>query len=246
MTIRRTAAFLMAPTWCAIAAMLLHHRNAMARHALEFEAAEAGLYHVIPKFDLRNVPLDEGIREIEKAGDVKITVNWLSLGGAAAASNTPVTLCMEGYSVERVLDMLLATELPDAAYEPRGRTIVLADRKTFARVARVYDIRNLLPARYPPAPPPAPPLGNVIFNNGPAVAPPMTRDDVLALTAIDLGFHISDKRSVQTDSLAIGGRLVAIGSRYDHRQISRRLPLIQPSSKRLKEWIESSATGSVR
>lgn len=242
MTHRQTGLFLLALTWCGIAATLFHRHQVRATHSLEFDAAGAGLFHVIPHLDLKDVPVNEAIERIARAGDVKIEVNWPSLGGIEEASQTPVTLCMDGYSVERVLDVLLDSALTDAAYEARGGTIMLARRGTFAAIVRVYDVRALLPSKYPTKlPPPPVPPANTLFVPTQPPAPPLTPQDALSRVADDLAI------ARRHDSCpALGGRLIAVGPRYAHRQIARRLPLIQPAFKRLKAWVESYAIGSAQ
>ena len=242
MTRRSTGLLLLAFTWCGIAAALFHRHQVRATHSLEFEAAGAGLFQVIPHLDLKEVPVNEAIERIARAGNVTIEVNWPSLGGIEAASQTPVTLCMDGYSVERVLDVLLDSALADAAYEPRGRTIVVARRDSFPPVVRVYDVREMLPSKYPTQlPPPPVVVANTLFSIQPPAPPPLTPQDVLARLADDLAIA---RPGVSRP--ALGGRLVAVGPRYDHRQITRRLPLVAAASKRLKSWVESYAIRSAR
>src|SRR5205807_2391802 len=91
-------------TWCGIAALVIHRRHLRAVHTLEFQAAEAGLYHVVPKIELSDVPLREAIPLIAEAGNVRIRVRWDSLG---VPEDKHVSLAMEGYTVERVLDVLM-------------------------------------------------------------------------------------------------------------------------------------------
>lgn len=250
-TYRKSVLILLALTWCGIVAALIHRHNVRTSHALEFEAAHAGLYHVIPKIDLQDVPLVEAIDQIAKEGNVNIEVRWGSLGGWPVTARDPVTLTMEGYTVERVLDVLARACSPDVSYEPLGRQIVVADRNDFGLILRVYDLREMLPATTQSMLPSSSVMRQqaVVANQLTPVPPhsfPLTREDIFGSVAQDLqvpylegsGFRLVGAEPPVGAEL--GGRLVVIGTRRDHRQIAEFLSLIRPMYRELTVRAEAS------
>ena len=249
-TYRWAILFLLALTWCGIVAALIHRHNVRASHALEFEAAQAGLYHVIPKIDLQDVPLAEAIDRIAKAGNVKIDVRWGSLGGWPVNAHDSVTLTMEGHTVERVLDVLARACSPDVSYEPMGRQIVVAQRDDFALIVRVYDLRELLPTttrsmlRSSSSVRQHAQVSNTLFPYSYRTTPP-TREDVFAWIARDLQVTYPARLRLVGLGPPIGaeldGRLVVIGTRRDHRQIAEFLALVRPMYRELEVRSGASA-----
>jgi hypothetical protein len=224
---RRILLILIAVTWCGISVAVVHRRNIRAAHALECQAAEAGLYHVIPKIDLDDAPLAEAIDRIANAGRVKINVRWDSLKRVGVRPEARVRVSMQGYTVERVLDVVLAAAQRDdeIAYEADEQGITVAAARDLPPIVRMYDVRHLAAPNQPATPTIASQtqtgISNQLFANPGFSFSGIGRVVYDVQRGASLSAYLQGVE--QMPCYGWSGRLIVIGTRERHRRAARLL-----------------------
>jgi hypothetical protein len=107
----------------------------------------------LPPAKFQNKPLGELVDFLRNSGRVNIFVNWRALDQAGLDKSTPVTVDLSNHTLDQGLARVLdAAGRPDArldwSFDDDVITISLEDDLASDVIIRVYDVRDLITARF--------------------------------------------------------------------------------------------------